>query len=175
MLFKTASHTLIFRMKALSSCSMCDSNVSELFIRKPQNKTIVNNNNNNKIHILKSLFIEQRFFFKGRTQIHTWLTAMSVGKSQTQISLLDGDLCPWWLSPPFRLHSGKRFKQTFRVKRKIVFYSTRFSTRLHHYFLNERLHTVKSILNILVQLWVTGHLRKKKKEEAGWIKGDPPS
>lgn len=46
-MFKTASHTLIFRMKALSSCSMCDSNVSELFTMKPQTKTIV------KIHILK--------------------------------------------------------------------------------------------------------------------------
>lgn len=36
LLFKTASHTLIFSINALSSCSTCDSNVSELWQQTPQ-------------------------------------------------------------------------------------------------------------------------------------------
>lgn len=43
LLFKTASHTLIFRMNALSSCSTCDSNVSELQHQKQ--KQIMNTAN----------------------------------------------------------------------------------------------------------------------------------
>lgn len=48
----------------------------------------------------------------------------------------------------------KRIKQTLGVERQIVIYSTSLTTRSHRHLLNERLHTVKSILNILVQLWV---------------------
>lgn len=36
------------------------------------------------------------------------------------------------------------------------------------YLLNERLHTVKSILNVLIQLWVAWHLKKSSETGIRW-------
>lgn len=58
-------------------------------------------------------FTHHRFFLNSpknrKMWCPTWLTAASVGKSQTQIFPLDGALCPWLPPPPSLRHSGRRW------------------------------------------------------------------
>lgn len=95
LLFKTASHTLIFRMNALSSCSTCDSNASEL---QHQKHTQIMDGPFGTIPL-------RRRKTNSDHSTHTLLTEVSVGRSQTQISRLGDAPCPWWQQPLSPHHS----------------------------------------------------------------------
>lgn len=152
LVFKTASHTLILRMKALSSCSMCDSNVSELFTVKSQIKTIV------KIHILKRNLYTKAFIKEIHESTPDW--------QQCRLGNLKHKSLHWMV---LFVHDDHHYllcivleEDWTRMKSWETNHS--FLNQTQHqvtsYLLNERLHTVKSILNVLIQLWVTWHLKK---------------
>lgn len=89
--------------------------------------------------------------------IHTLLTGVLVGKSQTQISQLGDAPCPWWQQPPSLHHSEENWHWCDANDSNMVSLNQP-PNRSVNYLLNEWLHAMECILNILIQLWVAWHL-----------------